>query len=162
MKKELWIAQQLKKIIETKREALYPVPVPTAQHRLQVAFISTIKISQGWLQGKNRYLGRVNEDNVIVQFWVGGIKSQAYSLEGHMHQHGQGTYFKMIVKDEMPPYKYLLALAFMVYVLYIDSFGGLFFACVLLPLMLLERRICLIIAANKVAALVKNIVLKTE
>jgi len=85
---------------ETNREMILPVTISIAQERLKIAFNSTITTSKGFLYAKYEYNGRIDNNELDVEFTVKGKSIMYYGMHGKLFGHPKGSRLVMTVADK--------------------------------------------------------------
>ena len=85
---------------ETNREMILPVTISIAQERLKIAFNSTITTSKGFLYAKYENNGRIDNNELDVEFTVKGKSIMYYGMHGQLFGHPKGSRLVMTVADK--------------------------------------------------------------
>ncbi len=144
--------------IEVIRELSTNVPVMIARDRLQLAFASNIAISKGLLLASYKYSGRLDGNNLDVDFTISGRSQMNYHLKGQIFEDANGSGLKLSIRMKNP---FLLAFVFILFpvIIFPKSFVMiLIMMCFLVPLNFAVMYWHCNAAANSVTNLLNKII----
>jgi hypothetical protein len=103
--------------------AVFPVSVDIVRNRFQAAFASTIRVSKGFLFASTKYIGRLVDNRLEIEYTSYGRATMRYHIYGYLFVDPRGSRLELMIREKYAWKRFIPSL----FVFVLCTAGGLFY-----------------------------------